>query len=98
MPGRFVGISALGVVAATLGACAVERRVAGEDVCAGYGLTIGSSEYRKCRDREGISGKGYTAEQLTTASRLACQSYGIAPYTQVFERCVRNEYAYRSQG
>ena len=33
-----------------------------------------------------------------TASRSACQSYGIAPYTESFERCVRNEYAYRSQG
>jgi hypothetical protein len=33
-----------------------------------------------------------------TASRSACQSYGIAPYTEPFERCARNEYAYRSQG
>ena len=67
-------------------------------MCASYGLSVGSSEYRKCRDREGRAGRGYTADQLMTASRSACQSYGIAPYTERFERCVRNEYAYRSQG
>jgi hypothetical protein len=61
-------------------------------------IIAGSSGYRKCRDREGKSGKGYTPEQLMTASRSACQSYGITPYTENFERCVRNEYAYRSQG
>jgi hypothetical protein len=98
MVGRIVAISAVGVAAAMLGACSIETRTAGEDVCASYGLSIGSSEYRKCRDREGRSGKGYTPEQLMTASRSACQSYGIAPYTENFERCVRNEYAYRSQG
>jgi hypothetical protein len=98
MLGRIVMISALGAAVATLGACSVENRVVGEDVCAGYGLSIGSSEYRKCRDQEAKSGKGYTAEQRMTASRSACQSYGIAPYTENFERCVRNEYAFRSQG
>jgi hypothetical protein len=88
-----------GALLAMLGACSVETRtVAGEDECASYGLSVGSPEYRKCRDREGRAGKGYTPEQLTAASRSACQSYGIAPYTERFERCVRNEYAYRSQG
>ena len=95
---RIVVISAVGAAAAMLGACSVENRVVGEDVCAGYGLSIGSSEYRKCRDQEAKYGKGYTPEQRMTASRSACQSYGIAPYTENFERCVRNEYAYRSQG
>ena len=99
MLGRIVVISAIGAAAFMLGACSVETRTStGEDVCAGYGLSIGSSEYRKCRDREGKSGRGYTAEQIMTASRSACQSYGMAPYTESFERCVRNEYAYRSQG
>ena len=98
MLGRTVVISALGVAAAMLGACSVETRTVGEDVCASYGLSIGSSEYRKCRDREGRSGKGYTPEQLMTASRSACQSFGIAAYTENFERCVRDEYAWRSQG
>ena len=69
MLGRIVVISAAGVAAAMLGACSIENRVVGEDVCAGYGLSISSSEYRKCRDREGKSGKGYTPEQLMTASR-----------------------------
>lgn len=88
-----------GALLAMLGACSVQiRTVAGEDECASYGLSVGSSEYRKCRDREGRAGKGYTSEQLMTASRSACQSYGIAPYTERFERCVRNEYTYRSQG
>jgi hypothetical protein len=95
---RIVVIGAACVAAVMLGACSVETRSVGEDVCAGYGLSVGSSEYRKCRDREGRSGKGYTPQQLTTASRSACQSYGIAPYTELFERCVRNEYALRSQG
>ena len=88
-----------GALLAMLGACSVQTRtVAGEDECASYGLSVGSSEYRKCRDREGRAGKGYTSEQFMTASRSACQSYGIAPYTEPFERCVRKEYAYRSQG
>jgi hypothetical protein len=96
MVGRIV---VAGAFLATLGACSVQTRtVAGEDECASYGLSTGSSEYRKCRDREGRAGKGYTPEQLMTASRSACQSYGIASYTEPFERCVRNEYAYRSQG
>jgi len=100
MLGRIVVISAVvGAATAVLGACSVETRtVAGEDECASYGLSVGSPEYRKCRDREGRSGKGYTPEQLMTGSRAACQAYGIAPYTERFERCVRNEYAYRSQG
>ena len=96
MMGRIV---LAGALLAMLGACSVQTRtVAGEDECASYGLSVGSSEYRKCRAREGRAGKGYTSEQLMTASRSACQSYGIAPYTERFERCVRNEYAYRSQG
>jgi hypothetical protein len=96
MVGRIV---VAGAFLATLGACSVQTRtVAGEDECSSYGLSVGSSEYRKCRDREGRAGKGYTPEQLMTASRSACQSYGITPYTEPFERCVRNEYAYRSQG
>ena len=96
--GRIVVINAVGAAAAMLGACSVETRVVGEDVCAGYGLSIGSSEYRKCRDQDAKSGKGYTSEERMTASRSACQSYGIAPYTQNFERCVRNEMAYRAPG
>ena len=54
---RIVVISAVGAAAAMLGACSIENRVIGEDVCAGYGLSIGSSEYRKCRDQEAKSGK-----------------------------------------
>ena len=91
MLGRITLISAVGATAAMLGACSIETRtVAGEDLCASYGLSIGSSEYRKCRDRDGKSGKGLTPEQLMTASRSACQSYGIAPYTDAFERCARH--------
>jgi hypothetical protein len=99
MLSRIMVIGAIGAATAVLGACSVETRtVAGVDVCASYGLSVGSPDYRKCRDREGRAGLGYTPEQLMTASRSACQSYGIAPYTEPFERCVRNEYAYRSQG
>ena len=96
MLGRIVVI---GAVATMLGACATEvRTMAAEDVCAGYGLTVGSSEYRKCQEREGRSGPSYTQAQLMSASREACSSYGITPYTERYERCVRNELAYRSQG
>ena len=96
MLGRIVVI---GAVAALLGACSIENRtMVGEDVCAGYGLKVGSPEYDKCRSREGRAGSGYTQPQLMLASRSACQSYGITPYTESFERCVRNEYAWRSQG
>ena len=88
-----------GALAAMLAACSVETRsVAGEVLCASYGLSVGSPLYRKCQAREGRSGSGYAPEQRMTAARSACQSYGIAPYTERFERCVRNEYAYRSQG
>ena len=96
MSGRIVLI---GVTAALLGACSTEvRMVAAEDVCASYGLRVGSSEYRQCRASEGRSGSSDTPAQLMTASRQACSNYGIAPYTERYERCVRNEYAYRSQG
>jgi hypothetical protein len=96
MLGRIVVI---GAMAAIVGACATETRtVVAEDVCAGYGLSIDSPEYRKCQAREGRAGTGHTPAQLMTASRAACSSYGIAAYTQQYERCVRNEYAYRSQG
>jgi hypothetical protein len=96
MVGRIVAIGALAV---GLGACATETRtVVAEDVCAGYGLSIDSPEYRKCQAREGRAGSSYTPTQLMTAARAACSSYGITAYTEQYERCVRNEYAYRSQG
>ena len=56
MVGRII---VAGALLAMLGACSVETRtVSGVDECASYGLSVGSSEYRKCRDREGRSGKG----------------------------------------
>ena len=56
MIGRIV---VAGALLAMLGACSVQTRtIAGEDECASYGLSVGSSEYRKCRDREGRAGKG----------------------------------------
>jgi hypothetical protein len=96
MLGRIVMV---GVATTLLGACSIEHRtVAGEDACASYGLRVGSPEYDKCRARGGRAGSAYTSAELMTASRLACQSYGIQPYTESFERCARNEYAWRSQG
>ena len=92
-------IMVFGAVAVMLGACSVETRtVAADDPCLSYGLSVGSPEFNKCRAREGRSGSGYSSAQLMTVSRSACQSYGIAPYTERFERCVQNEYAYRQQG
>ncbi|CAN5827534.1 hypothetical protein BH11PSE3_BH11PSE3_18300 [soil metagenome] len=43
-------------------------------------------------------GSGYSEAQIETASRAACQAYGISPATARYERCVRNEYASRSPG
>lgn len=97
MWGRIVAIGTISAAVALPAACTTQTRVVGEDVCAGYGLKIDSPEYRKCRAREGRSGAGHTPAELMTASRAACASYGIAPYTEQFERCARNEYAYRSQ-
>lgn len=94
-----VRMAMIGVATTMLGACSIEKRtVASEDACASYGLRVGSPEYDKCRARGGRAGSAYTSAELMTAARLACQSYGIQPYTESFERCARNEYAWRSQG
>ena len=37
----------------------------------------------------------YSRAQLMTNARASCQAYGIAPHTEKYERCVRNEHAYR---
>ena len=96
MLGRIV---VLGALAALLGACSMETRtIAANDTCMGYGLSVGTAAYEKCRAGDGRSGSATTPAQLMTASRSACQSYGIAPYTAHFERCVQNEYAYRVDG
>lgn len=96
MLGRIVVFGALAVM---LGACSVETRtIAANDTCMSYGLSVGSAAYEKCRAGEGRSGSANTPAQLMTASRSACQAYGIAPYTERFERCVQNEYASRVEG
>lgn len=95
-----------GAVAASLGACAVENRtvVAADDPCLTYGFRLGTSEYRQCQSREaearrtGRMRAGYSDVQLMADSQRACNSYGLMPYTDPYQRCVRNEYAYRSPG
>jgi hypothetical protein len=46
---------------------------------------------------ETTTAAGDTPAQMMSAARSACQAYGIPPYTERFERCVRNEYAARPQ-
>jgi hypothetical protein len=55
-------------------------------------------ETRSIVASDAAAGSTASEAQLMTTARAACQSYGLAPYTERFERCVRNEYAYRVQG
>lgn len=96
----------VGVAAAALGACTTETRTVmlSDDTCSSYGFAIGTSEYRKCKNKEadvraaGRMSAGTSQAQLSRDARSACQSYGIAPYTDAYERCVRTEMAYRAPG
>lgn len=96
----------VGVAVVALGACTTETRTVmlSDDACSSYGFTIGTSEYRKCKSREadarsaGRMSAGTSQAQLSRDARVACQAYGIAPYTDAYERCVRNEMAYRAPG
>lgn len=62
---------------------------------AAFGLTLGACA-TDTRSTLAAQGPGYSPTQIETASRAACQAYGIAPYTERYERCVRNEYVSRS--
>ena len=90
-----------GVVALAVSACATQTRtyVVENDVCAdAYGFKVSSPEYRLCRDREAASRRGgrvspsYAEARIVADSRAACQSYGLHPYSDAFERCVRYEH------
>jgi hypothetical protein len=95
-------ILVLGALATTLAACAVERRtVVGQDACMTYGFAAGSPQYWQCQTREadarrlGRMRAGYAQAQLAADSQNACRSYGLTPYTEAYERCVRAEVTYR---
>jgi hypothetical protein len=91
------------VLAAGLGACATETKVVAveEDACWTYGFRVGSPEYRLCRDREAAARRtgrvryGYSEAMIAADAQAACQSYGLTPYTDRYDRCVRYEYAAR---
>lgn len=91
-------------VAFGLAACTMETRtvVAERDVCFDdYGFKVSSPEYRLCRDREaearraGHMSPSYAEAQIVADSQAACQSYGLHPYSEAYEHCVRNEHEAR---
>ena len=103
----FNRIAMVGLVAMGLGACSTETRtvVVAEDVCSSaYGFRVSSSEYRLCRDREaaarraGRMSPSYGEARVVADSQAACQSYGLHPYSDRYERCVRAEHDARMPG
>jgi hypothetical protein len=83
--------------------CATETRtvVVENDVCSTYGFKVSSPEYRLCRDRQaearraGRVSPSYAEAAIVADSRAACQSYGLHPYSDAFEHCVRDEHERR---
>jgi hypothetical protein len=90
------------LVLASVGACTAETRVVRveEDACATYGFRVGSPEYHLCRDREAAgrrAGVSYSQAAAVADARAACQSYGLTPYSDRYDACVRQEYAARGR-
>jgi hypothetical protein len=93
-----------GVLVMGLAGCVTETRtvIAADDVCStAYGFKVSSPEYRLCRDREaearrrGRASPSYAEARIVADSQAACQSYGLHPYSDRYEECVRNEHAAR---
>jgi hypothetical protein len=92
-----------GLLALGLAGCVTETRtvVAADDICSTYGFKVSSPEYRLCRDREsearhrGRVSPSYAEARIVADSQAACQSYGLHPYSDRYEECVRNEHAAR---
>jgi hypothetical protein len=97
-------VLAIGAAVAFAAGCSTETHtvVVTENVCATYGFSTASPQYRECVAREtaaralGRAQPGYSSARLMLDSQTACQSYGLVPYTDMYERCVRREYAYRT--
>ena len=98
------GIALAGVVALSVGACVSETRtvVATDDVCfTSYGFKVSSPEYRLCRDREAEARRqgrvtpSYAEARIVADAQAACQSYGLHPYSDRYEECVRREHEVR---
>ena len=96
-------IALAGLLALGLAGCVTETRtvVAADDICSTYGFKVSSPEYRLCRDREaearrqGRVSPSYAEARIVADSQAACQSYGLHPYSDRYEECVRNEHAAR---
>jgi len=92
-----------GFLALGLAGCVTETRtvVAADDMCSVYGFKVSSPEYRLCRGREaearrqGRVSPSYAEARIVADSQAACQSYGLHPYSDRYEECVRNEHAAR---
>ena len=98
------GFVRVGLLALGLGACVSETRtvVASDDVCyTAYGFKVSSPEYRLCRDREAQARRegrvtpSYAEARIVADAQAACQSYGLHPYSDRYEQCVRNEHEAR---
>ena len=47
---------------------------------------------------DSVAAAGPIQAKPMAESRAACQSHGLEPYTERYERCVRNEYVFRVPG
>lgn len=101
MPYRIAVVA--GLLGLGLAGCVTETRtvVAADDMCSVYGFKVSSPEYRLCRDREaearrqGRVSPSYAEARIVADSQAACHSYGLHPYSDRYEECVRNEHAAR---
>lgn len=103
-----LGAAALALGLATAACSSYEARTvvppARDDVCAAYGFTIGTPEYRQCAMREadarrrGRMTPAYGDQRIVADAQAACQSYGLARGSERYERCVQREVDYRRPG
>jgi hypothetical protein len=96
-------VCAAALLCALAGACTVREEktvvvpAGAADVCAGYGLTPGTSAYSNCVAREaearrrGRMARDYAETALVSDSQAACYGYGLTPGSASYDRCVRYE-------
>ena len=87
--------------------CTSEHRtvvMSAADPCTNYGFTASSADYVRCQQmiadqrHAGRMAAGYSDAMIAADSRAACASYGIAPGSAQFDRCVQDEFTARRPG